>query len=239
MRELLRARRRRVRRVFIASDAERSAVLDEIDALAADAGVQTRRVAGARLAEMARTDAPQGVIAFAEPLGEGDLDTLLHDDRAFLVALEGVTDPRNVGSIIRTAEGAGATGIVLPRHRSAGIGSTVAKAAAGAVEHVPIARVSGMPSALERARRAGVWSVGLDEAGTSDLFGLEIVDRPIMLVLGAEGRGLSRLTAQRCDMLARIPMHGAIESLNVSVAAALACYEVARGRGGTLGIRPE
>lgn len=201
--------------------------------------MQLRRVPGTRIAEMARTDAPQGVIAMAEPLPEADFDALLHDDRAFLVALEGVTDPRNVGSVIRTAEGAGATGIVLPRHRAARIGPTVTKAAAGAVEHLPIARVSGIPSALDRARRAGVWTVGLDEGGAVDLFGLDVVERPVLLVLGAEGTGLSRLAAQRCDVLARIPMHGAIESLNVSVAAALACYEVARARGGSLDARPE
>ncbi len=201
--------------------------------------MQLRRVPGARIAEMARTDAPQGVVALAEPLPEADFDALLHDDRAFLVALEGVTDPRNVGSVIRTAEGAGATGIVLPRHRAARIGPTVTKAAAGAVEHLPVARVSGIPSALDRARRAGVWTVGLDESGAVDLFGLDVVERPVLLVLGAEGTGLSRLAAQRCDVLARIPMHGAIESLNVSVAAALACYEVARARGGSLDARPE
>jgi 23S rRNA (guanosine2251-2'-O)-methyltransferase len=239
VRELLRAGRRRTRRVFIASDADRSPVLDDIASLASRHGVQTRRVPGERIAEMARTDAPQGVIAMADALPEADFDALLHDDRAFLVALDGVTDPRNLGSIIRSAEGAGASGIVLPRHRSAGIGPTAAKAAAGAVEHVPVARVSGVSSALDRARRTGVWTVGLDESGTTSLFGLDIVDRPLMLVLGAEGRGLSRLAAQRCDVLAHIPMHGAIESLNVSVAAALACYEVARTRGDSLGTRPE
>jgi 23S rRNA (guanosine2251-2'-O)-methyltransferase len=236
---LLRAGRRRTRRVFIASDADRSPVLDDIASLASTHGVQTRRVPGERIAEMARTDAPQGVVAMADALPEADFDALLHDDRAFLVALDGVTDPRNLGSIIRSAEGAGASGIVLPRHRSAGIGPTAAKAAAGAVEHVPVARVSGVSSALDRARRTGVWTVGLDESGTTSLFGLDIVDRPLMLVLGAEGRGLSRLAAQRCDVLAHIPMHGAIESLNVSVAAALACYEVARTRGDSLDTRPE
>jgi 23S rRNA (guanosine2251-2'-O)-methyltransferase len=239
VRELLAARRRRVRRVFIAADGDPSPLVDEIASLASRLGVQTRRVPGARIDEMARTDAPQGVIAMADPLPEADFDTLLTDDRAFLVALEGVTDPRNVGSILRSAEGAGATGIVLPRHRAARIGPTVAKAAAGAVEYLPIARVSGVSAALDRARRAGVWTVGLDESGSTSLFGLDIVDRPVMLVLGAEGRGLSRLAAQRCDVLAHIPMHGEIASLNVSVAAALACYEVARTRGDSLGDRPE
>jgi 23S rRNA (guanosine2251-2'-O)-methyltransferase len=239
VRELLRARRRRVRQLWIAADAEPSPVLDEIDDLASRLGVAARRTPGARVDAMARTDAPQGVIAVADPLPEADFDALLDDSHAFLVALDGVTDPRNLGSIIRSAEGAGATGIVLPRHRAAGVGPTAAKAAAGAIEHVPIAHVAGIPSALDRASRHGVWTVGLDESGESSLFDLDLGDRPVLLALGAEGHGLARLTAKRCDLLVHIPMHGAIASLNVSVAAALACYEVARTRGDSLTAPPE
>lgn len=238
MRELLRARRRRVRQIWLADDAEPSAVLDEIQLLASGLRVVLRRVSGQRVDDMARTDAPQGVVALADPLPEADFDALLRDDHAFLVALDGVTDPRNLGSIVRSAEGAGATGVVLPRHRAAGLGPTAAKAAAGAIEHVPVARVAGIPAALERASRLGVWTVGLDEDGDAALFDLDLGDRPVVLVLGAEGRGLSRLAAKRCDLLVHIPMHGAIESLNVSVAAALACYEVARTRGGASLERP-
>jgi 23S rRNA (guanosine2251-2'-O)-methyltransferase len=131
---------------------------------------------------------------------------------------------------MRVADAAGATGVVVPRHRSASVTPAAAKAAAGAIERLPIAPVAGVPGALERTARAGVWSVGLDAAGDQEVFGLEVADRAVMLVLGAEGRGLSRLTRERCDLLVHIPMRGAVESLNVATAAAVACYEVVRRR---------
>ena len=159
-----------------------------------------------------------------------DLDDLLAADDAFLVALDGVTDPRNLGAILRSAETAGATGVLLPRHRSAHITPVAAKAAAGAIEYLPMALVGGIPNALERAQRAGVWCVGLDERGERDLTELDLADQRIVIVLGAEGKGLARLTRDRCDMLVRIPMKGHVASLNVAAAATLACHEVARRR---------
>jgi len=225
VRELLTARRRRVRTVWMAGRD-----LEDIADLARDAGVKVHRVAPDEIDRRAHTEAPQGIIAAAEPLPEADLDRLLAEPGAFLVTLDGVTDPQNLGAVARTAESAGATGLVVPRHRAARITPTVTKAAAGALEHLPVAVVSGVPSALERARRADVWTVGLDAAGDTDLFALAVADQPVMLVLGAEGTGLSRLSRARCDVLARIPMRGAIESLNVAAAAALACYEVMRRR---------
>jgi 23S rRNA (guanosine2251-2'-O)-methyltransferase len=225
VRELLRAGRRRVHTVLLSGDG-----LDEIEAQARAAGVKVQRVPRDQIDERARSDAPQGVIATAEPVREADLEPLLADARAFLVALEGVTDPGNLGAVLRTADAAGATGVVIARHRAARITPVVTKAAAGAVEHLPIASVSGIPAALERARRADVWTVGLDADGDTELFDLTVADQPVVLVLGSEGRGLSRLARARCDVLARIPMHGAIDSLNVAAAAALACYEIARRR---------
>jgi 23S rRNA (guanosine2251-2'-O)-methyltransferase len=228
--ELLRAGRRRVRGLTIADGVDPSPILDDIFELAARRGVQARRVTAEELAGFARTDTAQGVLARADPVQAADLDELLADPSAFLVALDGVTDPRNVGAILRSAEGAGATGAVLPRHRSARLSPAAVKAAAGAVEHLPITTVSGIPATLERAARAGLWAVGLDETGDHELFGLEVADRPLVLVLGAEGRGLARLTRARCDVVARIPMLGSLASLNVAAAAALACFEVARRR---------
>ncbi len=120
---------------------------------------------------------------------------------------------------------------MLPRHRSAPITPTVTKAAAGALEYLPIALVGGIPAALERAGRAGCWTVGLDAAaGDRSLFDLDLADQPLVLVLGSEGRGLARLTSARCDVLVSIPMYGSIESLNVAAAAAVACHEIARRR---------
>jgi 23S rRNA (guanosine2251-2'-O)-methyltransferase len=224
--ELLRARRRRTRAIWVAGDG-----LDEIERLARAGHVAVHHVTRDELAERARTESPQGVVATADPVPEADLADLLADDHAFLVALDGVTDPRNLGAILRTAEAAGATGAVVPRHRAARITPTVAKAAAGALEHLPIAPVGGVANALDRARRAGVWTVGLDADGDAPLFDLPVAEQRVVLVFGDEGTGLSRLTRARCDVVAGIPMRGALESLNVAAAAALACYEVARRRG--------
>lgn len=225
--ELLRAGRRTVRSVSVSSSARDDPALDEIRARA---GPALRVVGGERIDAIARSDAPQGVVATAAPLKPAELDELLAEPDAFLVALDGVSDPRNLGAVARVAETAGATGLVLPRHRSAHVTPVVTKAAAGAIEHVPFALVAGIPNALERARRAGVWTVGLDADADRSLFDLELADQPLVLVLGSEGRGLARLTSARCDVLVSIPMRGAIASLNVSAAAALACHEIARRR---------
>jgi len=227
--ELLRAGRREVKRVFVAANVERDESLDEI---VERAGARLQVVPPLRLEQLARTDAPQGVVARAAPLRESDLDDLLARDDAFLVALDGVTDPRNLGAIARVAETAGATGLVVPRRRGARVTPAVTKAAAGALEYLAIATVGGVPAALDRAKRAGMWVVGLDERGEGDVHRVEVADQRVVLVLGAEGRGLARLTRERCDVLVRIPMHGRIASLNVAAAAAIACHEIARRRSG-------
>jgi 23S rRNA (guanosine2251-2'-O)-methyltransferase len=222
--ELLTAGRRRVHEVWLSVDAP------DIVELASAARTRLRRVPPDQLERKARTEAPQGVLALAAPVPTVDVDELLHDPEAFLVALDGVTDPQNLGAIMRTAETAGATGIVLARHRAVGLTPSVAKAAAGAIEYLPVAFVSGIAGALERAARSGVWCVGLDADGGTTVFDLPVADQPLVLVLGAEGRGLSRLVRTRCEVVASIPMHGSLASLNVSAAAAIACAEVARRR---------
>jgi 23S rRNA (guanosine2251-2'-O)-methyltransferase len=232
VRELFVAGKRRVHDVWLSTDAGPAPVLDEIAVLAETAGARVRRVPGDEVDHRARTEAPQGVVAFAAPVTPADLDTLLKDPHAFLVALDGVTDPQNLGAVMRTAETAGATGMVLATHRAVGLTPAVAKAAAGALEYLPISFVSGIPGALDRAKRAEVWCVGLDGDGDTELFDVSVADQPIVLVLGAEGRGLSRLARARCDVVASIPMHGQIASLNVSAAAAVACTEIARRRAG-------
>jgi 23S rRNA (guanosine2251-2'-O)-methyltransferase len=234
VRELLAARRRPVREVWLAEGVDSSAILDEITHLAAMASVPVRTVNRGRLQASAETEAPQGVLAFAEPLPEADLDELATpaDDgpQPFLVVVDGLTDPHNLGALLRTAQCAGATGAVLGRHRTAHITATVAKAAAGAIEHLPIALVAGIPSALSRLADAGVWNVGLDAGATVPLWGLTVATEPIAIVLGAEGAGLSRLARARCQLLVAIPQAGPITSLNVAAAAALACFEVSRAR---------
>jgi 23S rRNA (guanosine2251-2'-O)-methyltransferase len=208
-------------------------VVGDIVELAGELRVPLKRVPRRRLDERARSDAPQGVLATAAPVPEEDLDRLCRAGSGtppFLVFLDGVTDPQNLGALLRSAECAGATGAVLPRHRSASVTPTVAKASAGAVEHLPLAVVPGIPGALARARELGLWLVGLDAGGEASAFDLELATEPVGLVLGAEGRGLSRLTRARCDVVAAIPLQGALGSLNVAAAGALACFEVTRRR---------
>jgi 23S rRNA (guanosine2251-2'-O)-methyltransferase len=233
--ELLAAGRRTVVDVWVDADAGPAAALDRITTLAARGGVPVRRVSGGRLAAEARTGAPQGVLARARPLPEADLDELCRapapgGQPPFLLALDGVTDPQNLGGLLRTAEGAGVSGAVLPRRRAVHVTPAVTKAAAGAVEHVPLAMVAGLPRALARARDAGLWVIGLDPGAQGSLFDLTLADQGVVLVLGAEGKGLSRLVRERCDVLLGIPLRGSLPSLNVAAAGALALFEVSRRR---------
>ncbi len=227
VRALLRAGRRPVREVWVV---ERAGGAKEIVDLASAAGVRVRLTTAERLAERAGSEAPQGLLAFAAPIRPVPVEDLLRGPTPFLVALDGVTDPGNLGAILRTAETAGVTGVVVTRHRGARLGPSALKAAAGAAEYLAFASVAGIPAFLDDARRAGVWSVGLDGGGTTRVDDLAVADGPVVLVLGAEGRGLARLTRERCDVLAAIPLHGHVESLNVSAAAAIALHAVASRR---------
>jgi predicted rRNA methylase len=261
-----------------------AAILREIGSLARANHVPVRLVTQRQIQEVQGSEAPQGVIAFADALTEVDLSDLVGpgagaavrtapsersegdpddgeaalgegsipdaaaevetrraghkeggrgsraEQMPFLVVVDGVTDPQNLGALLRSAECAGVTGVVLPRHRSAHVTPTVTKVAAGAVEHVKIAVVPEVPGALQELERLGVWTVGLDERGPVPVFQLALGDRPIALVVGAEGKGLAPLSRQRCDVLAQIPLHGSLDSLNVSAAGAVAMFEVARQR---------
>lgn len=234
VRELLIAGTRKVREVWVSTELEHSDVISDILELADDQRVPVQRVSRSKLEAEARSEAPQGILAKAAPLSEASFDELIRRRPGrppFLVAVDGVTDPGNLGALLRSAEGAGVGGVVLPRHRAVHVTPTVAKAAAGAIEHVPMAIVGGLPAAIETMRKAGIWVVGLDDAADRTLFELgDLAREAICLVLGAEGAGLSRLVRERCDMLVSIPMRGRLSSLNVSVSAALACYEVTRQR---------
>jgi 23S rRNA (guanosine2251-2'-O)-methyltransferase len=243
VRELLIAGRRPVREVWMLDPRDDAPILQDIRELAGAERVPVTTVGKGRFHAQARCEAPQGVLALAAPLPEVDLDALVAGRAAttgadpstagrppFLVALDGVTDPGNLGAVLRSAECAGVTGAILPRHRAVHVTPAATKAAAGAVEHVPMAVVGGLPSAIAELRRSGVHVVGLDGAAPQSLYDVAGADGPICLVLGAEGRGLSRLVRERCDQVVSIPMAGALGSLNVSAAAALACFEIARHR---------
>jgi 23S rRNA (guanosine2251-2'-O)-methyltransferase len=179
----------------------------------------------------AGTDAPQGLVARCRPIPIRSVeDAVAARTPAAVVVLDHLEDPRNVGAIARTAVAAGVGGLVVSRHRAAPIGATAFKAAAGALEHIVVAEVSSVGNAITDLSRLGVWTVGLDADADRDLFGLDLLAEPCALVLGAEGGGLGRLVRDRVDVVASIPLHGPIESLNASVAASLAVYEIARVR---------
>lgn len=239
VRELLIAGRRRVSEIWLSTelvgaDGTPDDGVADIVALAAANRVPVAHVARGKLDHRARSEAPQGVIAFAQPLPEAELADLVKRRPGrppFLVAIDGVTDPGNLGAILRSCEGAGVHGVLIPRHRAVHVTPTVAKASAGAIEHVPIALVPGLPATLSRLRELGIWVVGLDDAAERTLFDIgDLAREGICIVLGAEGAGLSRLTRERCDLVVSIPMRGRIASLNVAAAAALATYEVTRHR---------
>ena len=234
VRELLIAGKRKVKEIWVASDLDVSEVLDDIIALARNERVQLLEVSRRKLDAAARSEAPQGIIAFANSLPEADFNDFLKrkPGRApFLVAVDGVTDPGNLGALLRCCDGAGVDGVVLPRHRAVHVTPTAAKSAAGAAEYVPMAVVGGLPAALARMKEAGIWIIGLDDAADRSLFEIgDLATEGVCLVLGAEGAGLSRLARERCDVIVSIPMLGRLSSLNVSAAAALATYEIARAR---------
>jgi 23S rRNA (guanosine2251-2'-O)-methyltransferase len=234
VREMLIGRRRKVYEIWISAELEGDAGVDDIVTIAESQRVPIVYIARSRLEKEARSEAPQGVLATAAELPEADLGKILRGDGTtppFLVAVDGVTDPGNLGAIIRSCDGAGVTGVLLPRHRAVHVTPTVAKAAAGAVEFVPMVLVPGLPAALKQMKEHGIWVVGLDDAADRSIFEIaELAVEPICLVLGAEGAGLSRLTRDRCDAIVSIPMLGGVSSLNVSAAAALSTYQVTQAR---------
>lgn len=208
--------------------------LDEIERLAARRRAKFLLVGRGRLEAMARTESAQGVLALAAPLEEVELEVMCRGSEVappFLLVLDGISDPQNLGALMRSAECAGVTGIVLPRHRAVHVTPTVAKVAAGAVERVPIALVPGIPNALQRLEASGLYRLGLDAKAPTSLFelGSELAG-PLAVVLGAESKGLSALSRRRCDLVVSIPQHGALGSLNVAAAGAVACFEIARCR---------
>ena len=195
-------------------------------------GVQVRFLPREQLDRAANTNSHQGVIAVTTSKQYADVDALLEQRRgeyAFLVVLDGVEDPHNLGALIRTADGAGADGVIIPERRAAGLTGTAVKASAGASEHLPIARVTNISRTLDELKERNVWTVGLDERGPQ---GYDELDYKMhcALVLGAEGKGLHDLVRRRCDFLVSIPMLGHVPSLNVSVAGAVVMYEIARQR---------
>lgn len=186
-----------------------------------------------RLSQLAQNRNHQGVVAFAAAYEYVEVSTILEKAKEkgedpFLILLDGIEDPHNLGAIIRTANLAGAHGVIIPKRRAVGLTATVAKTSAGAIYHTPVAKVTNMAAAIQELKEKGIWFVCADMGGTT-MYDLNLTG-PIGLVIGNEGDGVSRLVKEKCDMIASIPMNGNIDSLNASVAAGVLAYEIVRQR---------
>lgn len=223
--EALRAKHT-LERLLVAQGAGGPRVQEIID-LARRASVPVRFEPRAALDRLAGTSAHQGVVAMGAAQRYADLDGVATCE--MLVVLDGVEDPHNLGAIIRTAHAAGAGAVVIPERRAAGVTDVVAKAAAGALEHLPVVRVTNINRALEELKQRGFWIYGLDERGTVTYDQVEYAS-PAAVVLGGEGKGLHEQVRKHCDALVRIPVAGRISSLNVSVAAGVMLFEWRRRR---------
>jgi 23S rRNA (guanosine2251-2'-O)-methyltransferase len=224
----------RLRAIHVAADRTKDAALRLLLAQAKERNVPVRFEQRAFF-DRAPFKAHQGVIAIASPFPYVTLGEVLARRRSdggprLFVLLDHLTDPHNVGAIVRTAEAAGAEGLVLPERRSAGINATVRKAAAGAAAHLPIARVANIADAVRTMKKAGIWVAGADASPPAVDLSLADLNRDLGLVIGSEGTGLSQLVKRECDFLVRIPMRGKVGSLNASVAAAVLIYEALRQR---------
>lgn len=225
---------RQVHRVYLALGVK-PGFEETVIAAARARGVEVERVARAWLDQRGGGRPHQGIMADAAPVGYADLDEVLARIPAgrdpFLMALDQVQDPHNLGAIIRTAAAAGADGLVVPERRAAGLSPGALRAAAGAGEWFPVVRVVNLARTIDQLRERGIWAVGADGEAELEVWRADL-RRPLLLVVGGEDRGLGRLVREKCDFLVRLPMQPGVESLNASVAAAVLLYEARRQREG-------
>ena len=229
--EALKSRERRFDYVAVARDRSDPRMQRIIDDCRGQ-GISVRFVPREEIDRSTRTNTHQGVMAFTSRKAFSDIDELVERRRGehvFLLVLDGVEDPHNLGALLRSADGSGVDGVVIPERRAAGITGTVVKASAGASEHLAVARVVNIARTLEELKERNIWTVGLDERATQSYDELDY-NMDCALVLGAEGKGLHDLVRKKCDLLVSIPMMGSVASLNVSVAGGIVMYEVLRQR---------
>ena len=222
-----------INKLYIA-DGEKHGSIHKIIALAKERKVVINKVDKYKLDKMSQTENHQGVIAIVPPYEYCDVDDILEqakskNEKAFILILDGIEDPHNLGSIIRTAETAGVHGIIIPKRRAAAVNSTVSKVSAGAVEHVKIARVNNINEAIKYLKENDIWVCGTD-MNTNTYYYDQDYKMPVAIVIGSEGFGMSRLVKENCDFLVKIPMKGKITSLNASVSAGIVMYEVVKQR---------
>jgi 23S rRNA (guanosine2251-2'-O)-methyltransferase len=237
VRVLLQRSPQRVRQLWLASSRDDAARLQELRALAVAAGVTIAAAPDSDLDRLAAGERHQGVLAELAPQA-GDPETVLEEALEalgtappLLLVLDGVTDPHNLGACLRSADAAGVAAVIVPRDRAAGLTPVVRKVAAGAAEVLPLVQVVNLARTLRELKQRGIWLVGTADDAPRTLYDVDL-SRPTALVLGAEGAGLRRLTREACDELVSIPMAGAVESLNVSVATGVALFEAVRQRRG-------
>jgi 23S rRNA (guanosine2251-2'-O)-methyltransferase len=231
--EAVRSGSRRLDCVLLARDRS-DARLENLAEACRAAGVRVSLESRDHLTRIGRTDAHQGAVALVRDRAVLTIEDLLTpktspQQHRFFLALDGIEDPHNLGALLRTADGAGVDGVILPERRSAPVSATVAKTSAGASEYVRIARVTNLVRALEQMKKSNIWVIGLDERGSPDYADFDF-RTDCVLVLGREGAGLHELVKKTCDHLLRIPMAGRVSSLNVSVAGAVVMYEAMRQR---------
>jgi 23S rRNA (guanosine2251-2'-O)-methyltransferase len=219
--------------LYVTGRAQQDERVAEAVQLAAGAGIAVLEAGMGELDRLTGGAVHQGVALRVRPYEYAHPDDFTRSHSVtppLIVALDGVTDPRNLGAVVRSAAAFGATGVVLPARRSAGVTAGAWKASAGALARLPVARATNLTRTLEAYKESGLFVAGLDAGGNTDVGDMTIADGPMVLVVGSEGRGLSRVVAGACDMLVRIPMSDATESLNAGVAASIALYEIASAR---------
>jgi 23S rRNA (guanosine2251-2'-O)-methyltransferase len=232
--EALRARRRSISKILIASGASETR-LSEVRESARRAGIAIEKRDRRALDELTHQANHQGVVALLAPITRTnayvDVEVILDSLGALplLILLDGIEDPHNLGAVLRTCEGAGVDGVVIPEHRAAGLNDTVAKTSAGAVEWLRVARVTNLVPLIDDLKERGLWVIGV-EGGSGMIYSNFDMNVPLALVFGSEGKGIRRLVREKCDSLVSIPMRGHLNSLNVSVAAGVVLFEVLRQR---------
>jgi 23S rRNA (guanosine2251-2'-O)-methyltransferase len=224
---------RSLNKILIAKG-ERQGSIRDIFSQAKEQGLVIQEVEAAKLDQLAAGVRHQGVIALAAPVAYAEIDDILSaaynkNEPPFLVLLDELADPHNVGAILRTADATGVHGVLLPKRRSCPLTQAVAKTSAGAIEHVPVARIGNVAQTLKGLKKQGLWVVGADMDGEKNYYEADLTG-PVVIVVGSEGQGMGRLTREACDFVVRIPMKGKITSLNASVACSLLLYEILRQR---------
>ncbi|WP_044340510.1 23S rRNA (guanosine(2251)-2'-O)-methyltransferase RlmB [Rossellomorea aquimaris] len=223
---------RDINKIWIAEGSQKGSI-QQIVGLAKESNVMVQYVPKKKIEQMVPEN-HQGVVASVAAYQYAEIDDLFHrakqkGEDPFILILDELEDPHNLGSIMRTADAAGAHGIIIPKRRAVGLTSTVAKASTGAIEHIPVARVTNLSRAVDELKERGVWVAGTDAKGKQDFRQLDGT-LPIGLIIGSEGKGMSRILRDKCDFLVQLPMIGHVTSLNASVAASILMYEVYRKR---------